>query len=235
MLLARRLDYRGEVGSAAYALLVTMGHSGLAGRLQALLRLLETCRGRGCRPGSMAAAMVYYVLRWAGVRVEPSGVYNYTGNGVSVRIPRQSFHNSLNMLLARLGHSPAFKRVLYGELGARVCRWQGSASVAWEAYGHVEAPRCIGVEEHWPGPPGPPVLWVGGHMSIKIKAEFNVYGVIARLREAFGSQWFTASDAAEVLLVSTNTASRLLGALEELSYLESVRVEGKNMKRYRVK
>ncbi|MEB2835688.1 MAG: MarR family transcriptional regulator [Desulfurococcales archaeon] len=178
----------------------------------------------------LEAALEFYEARRRGAGVAPSLYYGPRG------IPRQTFHNSLNRLLAILGHSPIFKGVLYGRLGCRLCRC-GGHRVVWEHYGPGDPPACPGPcrLEEWPGPrPRAAFTWRGGRLSVKLTIEWNVHAVLARLREAFGAAWFTASQAAELLLITTPSASRLLRALEELGMLESTRDRGRNMKRYRV-
>ena len=191
-----------------------------------------SCEGRGCNWRGLAAAMAYYSARRAGIPAKPSEYYNRP----PLYVPKQSFHNALNRLLEILGHSPLFKRVLYGRLGCLICR-RPDGSVAWEYYGPGDPPACPrpSVLEEWPGPQSPlRLLWRGGTLKIRITTEWDIRSVIDRLAEAFGDEWFTASEAAQVLNITTPSASRLLRALEELGLLLSERHRGKNMKRYRV-
>ncbi len=186
------------------------------------------CRGRGCEPRALAAAIAYYTLRRHGAEARPHSVYSRLG------IPRQSFHNSLSRLLALLGHSPMFKQVLYSRLGARVCRL--GAKVLWEAYGRgVRPPGCPGVVERWPGPRVPRralLVWRGGGLRVRIQAEFDAEDLVSVLREAFGTEYFAPKDASKILLLTRDSATRLLDALAELGMLERVEVRGRRL--YRV-
>lgn len=193
---------------------------------------MSGCEGRGCGWRGLEAAAAFYSARRAGIPARPSEYYNRP----PLFVPKQSFHNSLNRLLGLLGHSPLFKRVLYGGLGCLVCR-RPDGSVLWEHYGPGDPPACPGpcALEEWPGPRPPSTFtWREGVMSARLTTEWNVYAVAARLKAEFGGEWFTASRAAGVLLISTQSAARLLRALEELGIVESVREKGRNMKRYRV-
>lgn len=186
------------------------------------------CRGRGCEPRALAAAIAYYTLRRHGAEARPHSVYSRLG------IPRQSFHNSLSRLLALLGHSPMFKQVLYSRLGARVCRL--GAKVLWEAYGRgVRPPGCPGVVERWPGPRVPRgalLVWRGGGLRVKIQVEFNADDVVDVLRAAFGGEYFTLRDASKILLLEPESAARLLDALADLGLVRKVEVMGRRL--YRV-
>ena len=192
-----------------------------------LSRAAWKCCGRGCEPRALAAAIAFYTLRWLGVGAGPASVYSRLG------VPRQSFHNALNRLLALIGHSPLFKRALYGRVGARVCRL--GYSVLWEAYGEGRPPKCRGAVEDWPGPRVPRgalILWRGGALKVRLRVEFDALEVVGLLRDVFADEFFTARDASKILLVSPESASRLLDALADMELLERVEVRGRRL--YRV-
>ncbi len=188
---------------------------------------LEGCRGRGCEARALGAAAAYYAARWAGLSVAASQVYRRLG------VPKQSFHNALARLLEGLGHSPAFRRVLRGELGARVCRV--GVRAAWEHYGAPPPPRCPGALEEWPGgrPPAERVIWRMGALKISIRTTWDGGRVVDLLREAFGDELFTAAEAAKLLLIDPRSAATLLDALAEMGLLERSSVMGRRL--YRVK
>ena len=209
--------------------------SSLIDEAREIARLLGACRGRGCDERGLAAAIVYYLLRRRGLRVEASSVYSRIRERIEwLRIPRQTFHNSLRRVLASLGHSSLFRRVLLGRLGARVCRV--GLRVEWELYGPGPPPPCSGLVEEWPGP-SPPVriLYWGGGMKVRVgRVTFDASTVIARLQDVFGGDWFTAREAAVILAVTPRTASALLRKLEAAGLVESRQSTGRNMKEYRL-
>lgn len=192
---------------------------------------IEGCAGRGWDPRAMGAAIAYYSARWAGVDVAASTVYTRLG------VPKQSFHNALNRLLAELGHSRAFRRVLRGELGARVCRT--GVKVVWEAYGAGSLGELAcgrGLLEDWPGPRVPRralLVWRAGRMKIALRTVWDVPRVIEVLREAFGGDFFTAGDAARILLIDPRSASTLLSSIADAGMLEKTTIMGRVL--YRVK
>ncbi len=205
-----------------------------------ILTSIPGCKGRGCDERSMAAAIVFYVARWLGSPIKPSEVYKRITESIDwLRIPRQSFHNSLNRLLALLGHSSMFKRVLYGRIGAEICRSNSSPLILWEAYGYTRRPPCKGNLETWPGPsPKSTLVWRASMAGLHIKVgsvTFDAKIVAGKLYDFFDRDWFTAREAAVVLAVTPRTASALLKRLEEHGIIESRRpTQGKNMKEYRL-
>ncbi|MEB3764554.1 MAG: hypothetical protein GSR77_00075 [Desulfurococcales archaeon] len=205
-----------------------------------ILDSIPTCKGRGCDERSMAAAILFYTARWQGSSTKPSEIYKRVTESIDwLRIPRQSFHNSLNKLLLLLGHSSMFKRVLYGRIGAQICRYKNNPLIIWEAYGYTRGPPCKGVLETWPGPsPQSTLVWRAGMTGLHIKVgsvTFDAKIIVEKLYDFFDLDWFTAREAAVVLAVTPRTASALLRRLEEHGIVESRRpMQGKNMKEYRL-
>lgn len=195
------------------------------------------CKGRGCDEKSMAAAIIFYAARWLGSPAKPSAVYKISSIEW-LRIPRQSFHNSLNRLLTLLGHSIMFKRVLYGRVGAQVCRMGSSPLIIWEAYGSRGLPCKGGILESWHGPsPKSPLVWRADMTGLHIKVgsvTFDAKIIVGRLYDFFGQDWFSAREAALVLALTPRSASSLLNRLEKHDLIESRPVHGKNMKEYRL-
>ena len=145
-------------------------------------------------------------------------------------MPKQTLYNSITILLEALGHSPLFKRVLQGRLGAWVCR-RPDYTVEAEYY-HKPRRAC----EHWPGPQGGRYEWRRGEMYIEVRVKYNKYALLYKLRERFGDEWFTSHDAADLLMVTPNSAAAILARLEEDGVIESRQKErGKNQKLYRLK
>ena len=210
--------------------------------LELLLRSLPVdCRGRGCDERSMGAALVFYAARWSGMNIKPSSIYQEVVKRIDwIRIPRQSFHNSLLKLLSMLGHSMLFRHALYGRLAVRVCRLPGSARVEWELYGPGPAPPCNGTIEEWAGAsPSTRLLWRSAMKEMKIKVgrvTFDARIIVSRLYDFFGKEWFTAREAAVVLALSARTAAAILRKLENNGIVESrPHSIGRNMKVYRLR